>query len=104
MGPKLPPKPHEAGKVPKYLQKYKEAAEKLKHQPRGTTLMPEGERLEMLKELQANKEKVNGLLAKMPISMQTVSIQRQKKELEAKLVQIEKAMEVMSRKNVFVSA
>ena len=38
----------------------------------------------------------------MPISMQTATSQRQKKELEDKLQQIEKAIEVMSKKNVYV--
>ena len=38
----------------------------------------------------------------MPISMRTQSIQRQKKELEEKLLSIEKGIEIMSRKNVFI--
>jgi len=47
--------------------------------------MAEQERIETLAELQNNKKSVNDLLAKMPISMQTATIQRQKKELEGKL-------------------
>ena len=104
------------GKVPKYLQKYKEEAkikedakveakkqaEILRNQPAGTKLMPEKERLETLAQLRENKEEVNKLLARMPISMQTTSMQRQKKELEDKLMQIEKAITVMSKTHVYV--
>ena len=81
--PAPPAKPHEAGKVPKYLQKYKEEAkvkadaaevakaerEKLRHQPPGTRLMPESDRIAMLAELQENRKKVSEMLMKMPISM-----------------------------------
>lgn len=40
----------------------------------------------------------------MPISMRTQAIQRQKRELEEKLLSIEKGIEIMSRKNVFIQA
>ena len=56
----------------------------------------------MLKDLNENKKKVTELLAKMPISMQSLSIQRQKDELEKKLLEIDRAIEVMSRKVVYV--
>ena len=48
--------------------------------------MPETERIETLAQLQKNKKEVNALLAKMPISMQTAHMQRNKKELEDKLI------------------
>ena len=64
--------------------------------------MPEADRVKMLEDLKVNKERVGALLAKMPISMQTTTIQRQKKELEEKMMQIDKAIEMMSRKTVFV--
>ena len=116
----LPPKPQaekkDFGKVPKYLQKYKadaevkaqevakkkEEAELLKHQPAGTKMMAEDQRIEMLKDLNENKKKVTELLAKMPISMASTTVKRQKDELEKKLLEIERAIEVMSRKVVYV--
>lgn len=78
------------GKVPKYLQKYKEEAKEqedanveakkqaeiLRNQPPGTKLMPEAERIQTLAELEKNRKEVNALLAKMPISMQTQHMQR----------------------------
>ena len=64
--------------------------------------MGEDERVTLLKELEVNKKTVQDLLNKMPISMRTQSIQRQKKELEEKLLSIEKGIEIMSRKNVFI--
>ena len=64
--------------------------------------MGEDERVTLLKELEVNKKTVQDLLNKMPISMRTQAIQRQKKELEEKLLSIEKGIEIMSRKNVFI--
>jgi hypothetical protein len=64
--------------------------------------MGEDERVTLLKELEVNKKTVQDLLNKMPISMRTQSIQRQKKELEEKLLSIEKGIKIMSRKNVFI--
>lgn len=64
--------------------------------------MPEEERIKTLADLEKNKRDVNDLLAKMPISMQTATMQRQKKELEDKLMQIDKAISVMSKKHVYV--
>jgi phage-related minor tail protein len=73
--PKLPPRmPSKQtndnknfGKVPKYLEKYKEEAKakedaiaeekarKMQHQPPGTRLLPEDERLKTLEDLKANR-------------------------------------------------
>ena len=93
--PKLPPRmpkgTHESknfGKVPKYLEKFKEEAKakedaiaeekarKLQNQPPGTRLLPEDERLKTLEDLKANKIKVNDLLMKMPISMRTENLRK----------------------------
>ena len=60
--------------------------------------MPEDERLKTLEELKTNKKTVQALLDKMPISMQTQSMQRNKKELEDKMIMIDKAIDTMSRK------
>jgi hypothetical protein len=39
---------------------------------------------------------------KMPISMRTESLKKQKTELEQKIIQIDKASELFSRQHVFV--
>lgn len=83
----MPPKKTDNfGKVPKYLEKYKEEAKeksdiieakkelKKSGAPPGTKLMPEEERLQTLKDLEENKKKVEEILNKMPISMQSLNL------------------------------
>ena len=60
--------------------------------------MPEEERLETLRDLEANKKDINDALMKMPISMASQGLQRRKTELEQKLIQVDKAIEMMSKK------
>ena len=76
---------------------------KVPGQPPGTKLMPESERLQTLTDLEENKKKVNLLLQKMPISMQSLHLQNQKKELEDKLIIIDKSIAMMTRKHVFIA-
>ena len=83
----LPPKNKDNfGKVPKYLEKFKEEAKeksdvieakkaaKMAGCPPGTKLMPEEERLQTLADLEDNKKNVNAMLMKMPISMQSLNL------------------------------
>ena len=46
---------------------------------------------------------VTKVLESMPLSLKTLSMQRQKKELEDKLDQIDKAISTFSRKNVYIA-
>ena len=75
-----------------------EKARKLRNQPPGTVLMEESERLATLEDLEKNKIEINNILMKMPISMRTESLRRQKEELEKKLIEIDKAITLFSRK------
>jgi hypothetical protein len=43
------------------------------------------------------------MLEKMPISMQSMSLQKQKKDLEEKIILIDKSIAMMSRKHVFIA-
>ena len=43
------------------------------------------------------------MLEKMPISMQSLSLQKQKKELEEKIIMIDKSIALMSKKHVFIA-
>jgi hypothetical protein len=70
--------------------------------PPGTKVLPEEERIATLEQLAANKKEVTKILNQMPISMRTESLRRQKIELEQKLVEIDKAIEMFSRRLVFV--
>ena len=108
----LPPRTPNYGKTPKYIEEYKNEAKKKEEdrieakdaakRPPGTRVLPEEERVSTLETLHANKKEVNKLLCQMPISMRTESLRRQKIELEHKLIEIEKAIEMFSRRLVYI--
>jgi hypothetical protein len=108
----LPPRTPNYGKTPKYIEEYKNEA-KMKEEdrieakialkrPPGTKVLPESERISTLETLNSNKKEVTKILNQMPISMRTESLRRQKIELEKKLIEIDKAIEMFSRSTVFV--
>lgn len=43
------------------------------------------------------------MLEKMPIANRTLAAERRKKELEEKLMRIERAIEIFSKKTVFIA-
>ena len=65
--------------------------------------MGEEERLRTLEELNISKKEVNNMLERMPIANQSLALQRRKKELEAKLMRIERAIETFSKKTVYIA-
>ena len=71
--------------------------------PPGTRLMPENERLETLNDLHDSKRELNTALEKLPVVSKTLQMERHKKDLEEKLMKIEKAIETFSRKTVYVA-
>ena len=71
--------------------------EKAKH-PLGTRLMPEEERLETLKDLIDSKKEINIALEKLPVVSKTIQMTRHKKDLEEKIMRIEKAIDTFSKK------
>ena len=100
------------GKVPNYIKKYELEREikkeEIKRQeeaakyPKGTKLLTEEERLSTLNGLIENKKEITNQLEKMPITTRTNSIRIRKEELYKKLEEIEKAIDMFSRKQVFV--
>ena len=100
------------GKVPLYIKKYeleremkKEEMKKMEEMakyPKGTKLLTEEERLNTLNGLIENKKEINNKLEKMPITTRTNSVRIRKEELFKKLEEIEKAIEMFSKKQVFV--
>jgi len=76
--------------------------EKARHPP-GTRLMPEEERLDTLKDLQDSLKEINTALEKLPVVSRTIAMERHKKDLEEKLVRIERAIETFSKKVVYVA-
>ena len=102
------------GKVPDYIKKYeiereqqkeeeKKQKEALKY-PKGTKLLSEEERISTLNGLINSKKEMETLLEKMPITTRTLSIQNKKEELIKKLEEIEKAIDMFSKKQVFIKA
>lgn len=107
------------GKVPKYLQKVKQevAAEKeyireamaaeremqMAHQPK-MRMLPEEERLKLLDQLKKKWEAVNKQYQGMThlVSLDTIGKTRRKEEYESQLQQLEKSIEKLSKKFVFV--
>jgi len=99
--------------VPDYIRKYKEEATekaKLKEEekkrsklPPGTKLMGEEERVATLDQLLANKKEFQNMIEKLPLSMRTTGLVNKRKELEAKMQDIERAITTFSRKYVYVA-
>lgn len=71
--------------------------------PPGTRLMGEEERLKTLEDLQATKREINNALEKLPLANQSLALQKRKKEMEEKLMRIDKAIETFSKKIVYVA-
>ena len=100
------------GKVPNYIKKYELEREikkeEIKRQeeaakyPKGTKLLTEEERLNTLNGLIDNKKLIMNQLEKMPITTRTNSVRIRKEELFNKLEEIEKAIDMFSKKQVFI--
>lgn len=65
--------------------------------------MPEDERVETLKDLQAAKASTNADLEKLPVVAHSAKMERHKKELEDKMARLDKAIETFSKKTVYVA-
>ena len=100
------------GKIPNYIKKY-EMERELKREelkrkeeeskiPKGTKLLSEEERLATLNGLIKNKNEITNQLEKMPITNRTMAIQNRKEELRQKLEEIENAIQMFSKKRVFI--
>ena len=100
------------GKVPHYIDKYKQQREEALKQlaiqeenaklPPGTRLMPEQERLDTLTDLIAAKKVTNDQLEKLPIQIKTLKVVAHKRELEEKMMRLERAIETFSKPKVYI--
>ncbi len=70
--------------------------------PPNTRLMPEEERLNTLADLQQARKATNDQLEKLPIQIKSLKVAQHKKELEAKLGRLEKAIETFSKAKVYI--
>ena len=64
--------------------------------------MDEAERVKTLEELQSTKRELNSMLQGMPISMRSEALKQQKRELEERLSQVERAITTFSRRVVYI--
>ncbi len=102
------------GKIPDYISKFKQEAEDKKEAekkqaeeskyPKGTRLISEEERIEMLDNLSKTKKEIESALFKLPITLRTLSMQNKKAELENKLNELDQAIDQFSKKKVFIKA
>ena len=100
------------GKVPEYIKQfeleeikrkeYEKLLEEESTYPPGTKLISEEERVKTLNMLIKNKQVIENILEKMPITKRAKSIQNKKEDLERKLTEIEKEIDKFSKKRVFV--
>lgn len=98
--------------MPNYLEKIKHEMEMTKgkreeerakaRMPPGTRLMTEDERIVTLEQLQKQRLEVSDILFSLPLSLKTESLKMRKRELEAKLLDIERAVITFSRKIVYI--
>jgi len=101
------------GKVPNYLRsrqeewKHQEELNQMKSDlrriPPGTKLLPENERLATLDQLRDSKKEIQTTLETLPISLRTMALRNKKVDLEGKLKEIEAAISLFSKENVYVA-
>jgi len=102
------------GKVLEYIKKYELEREIRKEEikkqeeaakyPKGTKLLSEEERIETLNGLMKSKKELTNLLEKLPITTRTLAMQNKKDELIKKIEEVEKAIDMFSKKQVFIKA
>merc|ERR1712046_529421 len=105
------------GKVPAYLEKVKaeiqdeynyimqmqEAATEEMDEGYGRTrMLSEGERIEMLNGLKTNWDRINKAYQTLSFTLDTPAKKQRKEEFEAQLEQLERDIERLSKRNVFV--
>ena len=100
------------GKVPEYIKRYEmerefERQERIRKKeemkyPKGTRLLSEDERIQTLNSLIQSQKEMTLMLEKMPITNRTYATQKKKEELMKKLTELDKAIDLFSRKRVFV--
>ena len=71
--------------------------------PPGTRLMPEEERLDTLKDLEASRKEINNALEKLTVVSKTIAMEKHKKDLDNKMARIDRAIETFSKKVVYVA-
>jgi len=102
------------GKVPKYLEKYNQEAERERERlrleeeqkdiPAGTRLLSAEEVHETLENLKKSRQDLFLALEKLPIANVTRAVENKKKGLEEKIKEVDRAIDLFSRPKVYVQA
>ena len=71
--------------------------------PPGCRLLEEEERVKTLEDLKESRKDINNALERMPIANSNMQIAKKKKELEDKLLRIDRAIETFSKKTVYIA-
>ena len=99
---------HAPGEIPQYIESRKEAIRAEKEPPKkpdmppGMRLLSEEEKQEAIENLMEQKKDIESQLAKFSLRLESPTILREKRVLEDELDQIEKSIEQLSKKFVFV--
>lgn len=110
------PYTRDAGNVPKYLQKIRQAiheeeqlvAERLglnavdDGAPPGCKLLPESERLETLAQLQQRQKELEAQHSRLPLKIETPGQRQRALEIDRELRTVEDGMKAFSRSKVFI--
>ena len=67
-------------------------------------MLTEEERVNTLNGLIESKKEMVNILEKLPITTRTLAMQNKKEELIKKIEEVEKAIEMFSKKQVFIKA
>jgi len=104
---------HLNGEVPQYLlerkdelreeERRRQERREQEHIPSGMTLMAEEERVRTISVLEENKRVIEEKINRFPLVVDTIGKRRRKKDLEEKLMEIDEALKVFAKKQVFIS-
>jgi hypothetical protein len=75
----------------------------LANMPPGTRLLGEEERQQTLEELHESKKQLNNILERMPIANKSIAMRKKYDEMEEKQLKIDRAIEMFSKKKVYVA-
>jgi hypothetical protein len=99
---------HKPGSIPRYVSARKEAILVEKNTPQeakclpGTRLLTEAEKLDSLETLTEQKAEIEEILAHAPLHIESQTLLRHHRQMEDQLTQIEKSIEQLNRRYVFV--
>jgi hypothetical protein len=99
---------HPPGEIPRYVGSHKASlvsknvAPQPDRCPPGMRLLTDGEKQESIQELTDQKDEITAKLARLPLTIESPTLLREKKLMEVELDEIEKSIDQLKKKYVFV--